>query len=120
MTILLDALYIANLCIASQAFTAAERAGLPVPEYDAWRIGYNATPAIDVRAEYERKVKAQKAIDKRIACERRVVRHTVKALLAQGYAISVYNDEDTPIRNSRSVNAIMAEVNACDEEALRV
>jgi hypothetical protein len=104
----------------SFAYTLAQRAGLPVTEYDAWSIEYRRTPATEVRAEVERKAKAQKAVDKRMACERKVVRRTVRTLLAAGYAVTVYNGEDTPIRRSTSVNAIMAEVQAADEEYLYV
>jgi hypothetical protein len=104
----------------SRAFTEARNAFVPHTEYDAWGIEYRKTPAAEVRAEVERKAKARKAIDKRIACERKVVRRTVRTLLAAGYAITVDNGEDTPIRRSTSVNAIMAEVQACDEELLHV
>jgi len=116
----LDTIYLNNLRAVDRAYSVAVREGLPVTEYDAWRIGYNAIPAVDVRAEHERKLKAQKAVQKRIASERKVIRHAVKALLAQGYAITVYNGEEVAIRRSTSVNAIMDEVQACDEEWLYV
>lgn len=104
----------------SFAYTLARRHNVPVTEYDAWSIDYRRVPASEVRAEAERKAKAQKAIDARIACERKVVRRTVRTLLAAGYAITVNNGEDAPIRRSKSINAIMAEVQACDEEWLHV
>jgi hypothetical protein len=105
---------------ASTAFYEAQRAGLLVTEYDAFRIDWRKTPVAEVRAEAAARAKAQKALAARIACERKVVRRAVKTILAAGYVVSVYDGEAFAIRRSTSVNAIMAEVQACDEEWLHV
>ena len=49
----------------SFAYSSALRNGLPVTEYDAWGIEYRRVPATEVRAEAERKAKAQKAVAKK-------------------------------------------------------
>jgi hypothetical protein len=104
----------------TQAYYAAVNAALPFTEYDAWSVDYRQTPAAEVRAEVERKAKAQKAVQKRIACERKVVRRAVRTLLAEGYAITVYNGEDYPVKQSTSERAIMDAVQQADEEWLNV
>jgi hypothetical protein len=120
MTHLIDTISSLNLHAASRAYYDARDLGLSFTEYDADRIGYWKTPVAEVRAEADRQAKAQKAVAKRIACERKVIRFAVRHILAQGYVISVYDGEDSPVKKSASERAIMAAVQACDEEWLIV
>lgn len=115
-----SALMWANLQAVSEAYTAAQRAELPVTEYDAWKIERNATPPAELAAEAARKVAAQKAAAKRIACERKVVRFAVRQLLAAGYSITVNNGEECPVRKSTREHSIMGAIQQCDEEWLNI
>lgn len=63
-------------------------------------------------------------IMRRILVERAIVREAVQNTIermhheGRGYTISVFDGEDYPIRYSGDVDAIMAEIGACDEEHL--
>lgn len=59
----------------------------------------------------------------RILMERAIVRHLIRSLLARTeaeYSLSVFDGEEWPIVRSRDLNAIMAEIGACDEERLAI
>ena len=58
-------------------------------------------------------------IEKRQEIERRIVRKVAEGLIAAGYAVTVdYGMDEPAIEASTSIKAIMAEVQACDEEWL--
>lgn len=104
----------------SKALYEAREAKRPHSEYDAWDVEYRGyTPAQMAEKAAEIR-KAVRAVEKRQAIERRIVRRAVKAFLNAGFAVSVYDGEDYSIRCSTSVKAIMAKVQACDEEWLHV
>ena len=64
---------------------------------------------------------ANQAIILRQLIERTIVRHTVADLIALGCSVSVYfGDGEYGIKRSTSVEAVMAEIGACDEEFLHV
>lgn len=57
-------------------------------------------------------------VDKRIRCERTIIRALVKQALKLGYFISVDDGEDVPCKKSRSYLEIMSHIQACDDEYL--
>lgn len=64
---------------------------------------------------------ANQSIILRQLIERAIVRHTVADLVASGCSVSVYyGDGEYGIKRSTSVEAVMAEIGACDEEFLHV
>jgi hypothetical protein len=63
------------------------------------------------------------AIRTRILIERAIVRRAVRDILAAhdgAYCISVYDGEEYPVKRSRDLDQIMADVGQCDEEMLYV
>ncbi len=63
------------------------------------------------------------AIRQRILIERAIIRRAVRDILAAhdgAYCISVYDGEEYPVKRSRDLDKIMAEVGQCDEEMLYV
>lgn len=51
--------------------------------------------------------------------EKAIVRAAVRGLIKRGYHVSLFDGEETAIKPTQDIEAIMAEVQACDEEWLR-
>lgn len=63
------------------------------------------------------------AIRTRILIERAIIRRAVRDILAAhdgAYCISVYDGEEYPVKRSRDLDKIMADIGQCDEESLIV
>jgi hypothetical protein len=58
------------------------------------------------------------AIKARQQVERRIIRQIVKDAIAAGYSVSVFDGEETTVRQSRTVSKIMAAVLTTDEDHL--
>lgn len=59
-------------------------------------------------------------VKQRIVVERAIVRSACTALLAAGLLISVHDGEDTPLKKSSDLGAIMEAIQSTDEDALLV
>lgn len=59
-----------------------------------------------------------KAIDKRIANEKMIVRKVVKNALSLGYTISLFDGEEWPVKRSTSASEVMAAIMSTDEDTL--
>lgn len=63
------------------------------------------------------------AIRQRILIERAIIRRAVRDILAAhdgAYCISVYDGEEYPVKRSRDLDKIMADIGQCDEETIVV
>lgn len=63
------------------------------------------------------------AIRTRILIERAIIRRAVRDILAAhdgAYCISVYDGEEYPVKRSRDLDKIMADIGQCDEETIVV
>lgn len=63
------------------------------------------------------------AIRQRILVERAIIRRAVRDILAAdggAYCISVYDGEEYPVKRSRDLDTIMADIGQCDQEWLYV
>ncbi len=63
------------------------------------------------------------SIRQRILIERAIVRRMVRDILQAGggaYCVSIYDGEDYPLKRSRDLDAIMADIGQCDEETIVV
>lgn len=63
------------------------------------------------------------AIRQRILIERAIIRRAVRDILDAhdgNYCISVSDGESWPVKRSRDLDAIMANIGACDEESIRI
>lgn len=59
----------------------------------------------------------------RILIERAIIRRAVRDILAShdgAYCISVNDGEDWPVKRSRDLDEIMADIGQCDEESIRI
>lgn len=59
----------------------------------------------------------------RILIERAIIRRAVRDILAAhdgAYCISVHDGEDWPVKRSRDLDEIMADIGQCDEESIRI
>ena len=62
-------------------------------------------------------------IRQRILIERAIIRRAVRDILAArdgAYCISVYDGEEYPVKRSRDLDQIMADIGQCDEETIVV
>jgi hypothetical protein len=60
------------------------------------------------------------AIVKRVAVEQKIARYTVKALLAQGYTLSVFDGEEITVKRSASAVEVCNAMSTTDEDYLYV
>lgn len=63
------------------------------------------------------------AIRQRILIERAIIRRAVRDILAAhdgAYCISVSDGESWPVKRSRDLDTIMANIGACDEESISI
>lgn len=63
------------------------------------------------------------AIRQRILIERAIIRRAVRDILAAeggAYCISVHDGESWPVKRSRDLDEIMADIGQCDDETIRI